>query len=104
MATTDQSAFIKDLVLAKFRSFSEFKKWLATTGIVRTNGQIFSKGLNLKEILNRVTPQQASAIITAMEPLADVAYKPAYDQDQIDEVSELIADIGKEVNSWTFIK
>lgn len=103
MATTEQSAFIKDLVLAKFRTFSEFKKWLATTGIVRTNGQIFSKSLNLKEILNRVTTQQASAIITAMEPLTDVTYKTAYDQDQIDEVSELIADIEKKAESWTFI-
>lgn len=103
MATTEQQAFIKDLILAKFRTFSEFKKWLATTGIVRTNGQIFSKSLNLKEISNRITPAQASAIITAMEPLADVTYKSGYDQEQIDDVDQIMSSIVQEVESWTFI-
>lgn len=103
MATTEQQTFITDLILAKFRTFSEFKKWLATTGIVRTNGQIFSKGLNLKEISNRITPAQASAIITAMQPLADVSYKSAYDQEQIDDVDQIMASIVQEVESWTFI-
>lgn len=103
MATTEQQTFIKDLILAKFRTFSEFKKWLATTGIVRTNGQIFSKSLNLKEIGNRITPAQATAIITAMQPLTDVTYKSGYDQDQIDEVDMLMAEIKSEVESWTFI-
>lgn len=102
MATTQQSAFIKDLILAKFRTFSEFKKWLATTGIVRTNGQIFSKSMNLPEIMNRVTPAQATAIITAMEPLADVTYKSAYEPDAIEEVGALMAAIDQEVQSWTF--
>ena len=103
MATTEQQAFITDLILAKFRTFSEFKKWLATTGIVRTNGQIFSKGLNLKEISNRITPAQASAIITAMQPLADVTYKSGYDQEQIEDVDQIMSSIVQEVESWTFI-
>ncbi len=104
MATPQQSEFIKDLTLAKFRNFREFKKWLATTGIVRTNGQIFSKSLNLKEILNRITTQQASQIIDSMQPLPDVPYKTAYDQDQIDEVSRILNKIDEEVNSWTFTR
>jgi len=102
MATTDQATFIKDLVLQKHRNFSEFKKWLATTGIVRTNGQIFSKSLNLKEILNRVTPAQATAMIDALQPMQDVPYKTAYDQDSIDSVAQLMSDIDKEINSWIF--
>lgn len=102
MATTEQSAFIKDLILTKFRTFSEFKKWLATTGIVRTNGQIFRKSMNLPEIMNRVTTAQASAIITAMEPLSDVTYKTAYDQEAIEEVGQLMTAIDREVQSWTF--
>lgn len=103
MATTEQATFIKDLILAKFRNFSEFKKWLATTGIVRTNGQIFSRSLNLKEILNRVTPAQGSAIIAAMQPLADVTYKTAYDPDAIEEVDQIMTTIEEEIQSWTFI-
>lgn len=103
MATKDQSAYIKDLILAKFRTFSEFKKWLATTGIVRTNGQIFSQGLNLNDILNRVSTSQASSIIDAMTPLGDVSYKTAYDQEQAVEVDEILTQIRQEVESWTFI-
>jgi len=102
MATQDQAEYIKDLVLSKHRNFLEFKKWLATTGIVRTNGQIFSKSLNLKEILNRITATQATAIIDSLQPLPDVAYKSAYDQESIDTVSALMADIDKEINSWIF--
>lgn len=102
MATTEQQTFIKDLILAKFRTFSEFKKWLATTGIVRTNGQIFSKGLSLKEISNRITPAQASAIISALQPLEDVSYKTAYDSDAIEKVGSLMASIDREIQSWTF--
>jgi hypothetical protein len=102
MATTEQSTFIKDLILAKFRTFLEFKKWLATTGIVRTNGQIFSKSMALPEIMNRVTPAQATAIISAMEPLSDVTYKSAYEPDAIEEVGALMAAIDEEVQSWTF--
>lgn len=103
MATIDQAAFIKDLVLQKHRNFAEFKKWLATTGIVRTNGQIFSRSMNLKEIMNRVTTKQASAIIEAMQALQDVTYKTAYDPEQVTEVNQLLADIKKETESWTFI-
>lgn len=101
-ATTAQSDFIKDLVLKKFGTFSDFKKWLATTGIVRTNGQIFSKSMNLVEIVNRITTTQATAIIEAMDPLQDVSYKSAYDQEQIDEVESILSEIKEEVGSWTF--
>lgn len=101
-ATSQQSDFIKDIVLAKFRTFAEFKKWLATTGIVRTNGQIFKKSLNLVQIMNRITTKQASDIITAAEGLEDVEYKAAYDQEQIDEVNAIMAEIKQEVSSWTF--
>lgn len=102
MATKQQSDYIKDLVLKKFGVFKEFKKWLATTGIVRTNGQIFKKSLNLVQINNRLTTAQASALITEMESLQDVSYRDAYDQEQIDEVNQLVNDIKIEVNSWTF--
>lgn len=102
MATTQQSDFIKDLVLKKFGTFREFKKWLATTGIVRTNGQIFTKSLNLVQLTTRITDSQASVVITEMENMADVTYKDKYDQEQIDEVNALMADIKKEVESWTF--
>lgn len=103
MATQDQTVYIKDLVLAKFRTFSEFKKWLATTGIVRTNGQIFSKSMNLNEILNRVSASQATSIITAVNLIVDVTYKTAYDSDQAAEVDEILTEIKQEVQSWTFI-
>ena len=103
MATREQGDFIKDLVLQKFRVFAEFKKWLATTGIVRTNGQIFKRSMNLVQILNRITPAQATEIITLMEQMEDVEYKEAYEQEQIDEVNSLIAEIKKEVSSWTFV-
>jgi hypothetical protein len=102
MATVDQQAYIKDLVLKKFGTFSDFKKWLATTGIVRTNGQIFAQSLNLVEISNRITPAQATAIIEALTPLEDLNYKTSYEQDQIDEVSALLKEIDEEVQSWTF--
>lgn len=102
MATREQSDFIKDLVLQKFRVFAEFKKWLATTGIVRTNGQIFKQGMNLVQIMNRVTPKQATEIITLMERMEDVEYREAYEQEQIDEVNALITEIKEEVSSWTF--
>ena len=102
MATREQGEFITDLVLQKFRVFAEFKKWLATTGIVRTNGQIFKRSMNLVQILNRITPNQASEVITLMEAMEDVEYKEAYEQEQIDEVNALLADIKKEVSSWTF--
>lgn len=102
MATREQSEFITDLVLRKFRIFAEFKKWLATTGIVRTNGQIFKQSMNLVQILNRITPKQASEIITAAEAMEDVEYKTAYDQEQIDEVAAIMADIKQEVETWTF--
>ena len=103
MATSDQSVFIKDLVLAKFGIFSEFKKWLATTGIVRTNGQIFSQSLDLTTIMNRITPAQATAIIEAAQPLADLNYKKAYEREQIEEVAAILSKIEEEVKSWTFI-
>lgn len=103
MATQDQASFIKDLILAKFRTFSEFKKWLATTGVVRTNGQIFTRGINLNEIINRISASQASAVIDLMTPLADVTYKSGYDQEQIDQVDLILGSIKKEVESWTFI-
>lgn len=102
MATTEQSAFIKDLVLQKFRTFAEFRKWLGTSGIVRTNGQIFKQGVNLLNVTNRITPKQASEIITEVQKLPDIEYKTAYDQEQVDEVNELIADIRKGIDSWTF--
>lgn len=102
MATREQGEFITDLVLQKFRVFAEFKKWLATTGIVRTNGQIFKRSMNLVQILNRITPNQASEVITLMETMEDVEYKEAYEQEQIDEVHALMAEIKKEVSSWTF--
>jgi hypothetical protein len=101
-ATREQSDFIKDLVLQKFRVFAEFKKWLATTGIVRTNGQIFKQSMNLVQISNRITPKQATEIITEMEQMEDVEYKEAYDQEQIDEVAAIMAEIKQEVSSWTF--
>lgn len=103
MATVDQASYIKDLVLAKHRNFSEFKKWLATTGIVRTNGQIFSQSFNLKEILNRITPAQATAIIEAMKQLPDVSYKTAYEREQIEQVAATLKKIEEEIKSWTFI-
>lgn len=103
MATTDQATFIKDLILAKHRTFADFKKWLAKTGIVRTNGQIFSQSLDLPSIMNRVTTAQATAIIEAMQQLDDVKYKSAYDPEQIQKVSTILAGIDQEVNSWTFI-
>lgn len=102
MATKQQSEFITDLVLAKFRTFAEFRKWLGGSGIVRTNGQIFKQGVNLLNVTNRITEKQASEIITEVQKLPDVEYKDAYDQEQIDEVNELIADIRKGVESWTF--
>lgn len=104
MATVEQASFIKDLVLQKQRDFSTFKKWLATTGIVRTNGQIFSRSLNLKEIVNRVTVSQASQIIAAMQLLPDVTYESVYSADQVAEVNAIIGEIEKEVESWTFIQ
>lgn len=101
-ATKEQSEFIKDLVLNKFAVFSEFKKWLATTGIVRTNGQIFKRSMNLIQIMNRVTKNQASEIITAMQLLDDIQYQDKYDQESIEEAETLLADIKREVSSWTF--
>lgn len=101
-ATRQQSEFITDLVLAKFRTFAKFRKWLGTTGIVRTNGQIFKQGVNLLNITNRITQKQASEIITEAQKLEDVEYRDAYEQEQIDEVNSLLADIGKEIESWTF--
>lgn len=101
-ATKQQSSFITDLVLAKFRTFAEFKKWLGGSGIVRTNGQIFKQGVNLLNITNRITEKQASEIITEVTKLEDVEYKGAYDQEQIDEVNDLLAEIKKEVQLWTF--
>lgn len=103
MATTDQATFIKDLILTKFRNFGEFKKWLATTGIVRTNGQIFKNSMDLPTIMNRITTAQGSAIIEAMQPLDDVKYKSAYEPEQIEKVSTILAGIDQEVDSWTFI-
>ena len=103
MATKDQSAFITDLILAKFSTFADFKKWLATTGIVRTNGQIFKKGVNLPTIMNRITTAQGTAIINAMQELPDLNYKAAYDQEQVNEVATLMDEIKKEIESWTFI-
>lgn len=103
MASVDQATFIKDLVLQKHRNFAEFKKWLATTGIVRTNGQIFSKSINLKETINRITPSQASAIIDSLQLLGDVPYQMAYDQDSIDKSAALMKSIDEEIQSWTFI-
>lgn len=103
MATTEQSAFIKDLILTKHRTFAEFKKWLATTGIVRTNGQIFRQSLDLPSIMNRITTAQGSAIIAALQALDDVKYKTAYDPEQIQKVSTILAGIDEEVDSWTFI-
>ena len=102
--TPDQATFITDLVLAKFRNFIEFRKWLATTGIVRTNGQIFSQGMTLVDILNRITQEQATQIITAMQQFDDVPYKTAYNQDQIDEVSAILKRIEERVKSWTFTR
>lgn len=102
MATAEQSTFIKDLILQKFRTFSEFKKWLATTGIVRTSGQIFKQSLNLTVMSNRITPKQASEIITEMQKLEDVEYKDAYDQEQAEEVEKLMNEITEEVSAWTF--
>lgn len=101
-ATTQQTDFIKDLILKKFGNFREFKKWLATTGIVRTNGQIFKQSLNLVSINNRITDVQATAMITEMEKLDDIKYKTAYDQSQVDEVNSVMAEVKKEVDSWTF--
>lgn len=103
MATTDQATFIKDLILAKFRTFAEFKKWLATTGIVRTNGQIFSQSLDLPSIMNRITTAQGTAIIEAAQQLDDVKYKTAYEPEQIQKVGTILAGIEQEVDSWTFI-
>ena len=101
-ATPDQIAYITDLVLKKFGIFREFKKWLATTGIVRTNGQIFKQSMNLVQIGNRITQLQASEIITLMESMQDLQYKDAYDQEQIDEVNRLTDEITQEVQAWTF--
>lgn len=101
-ATAQQSEFIKDLILQKFRSFSEFKKWLATTGIVRTNGQIFKESLNLPHIANRISTTQASSIITQLQTLEDVTYLQAYSEEQRNEVAEIMAEIKQEVASWTF--
>lgn len=101
-ATADQATFITDLVLQKFGTFAEFKKWLATTGIVRTNGQIFKQSLNLNNINNRITVAQAQQIIESMQTLADVGYKTKYEQEQIDEVNQILAAIDEEVQSWTF--
>lgn len=103
MATTDQATFIKDLILTKHRTFAEFKKWLATTGIVRTNGQIFRQSLDLPSIMNRITTTQGSAIITALQALDDVKYKTAYEPEQIQKVSTILDGIEREVDSWTFI-
>lgn len=101
-ATKQQSDFITDLVLAKFRTFADFRKWLGTTGIVRTNGQIFKQGVNLLNITNRITEKQASEIITEAQKLDDVEYKSSYDQEQIDEFNSLMSEIKEEVESWTF--
>ena len=101
-ATPDQTRFITDLVLQKFRDYKEFKKWLATTGIVRTAGQIFKQSINLTEMSNRITQKQASDIITEMQKLADVEYKDAYDQEQAAEAEKIMAEIREEVDSWTF--
>ena len=101
-ATAQQTRFITDLVLQKFREFREFKKWLATTGIVRTNGQIFKQSLNLTVMSNRITQKQASDIITEMQKLEDVEYKTAYDQEQAEEVEKLMKEITEEVSAWTF--
>lgn len=103
MATTDQATFIKDLILTKHRTFAEFKKWLATTGIVRTNGQIFRQSLDLPSIMNRITTAQGSAIIAALQALDDVKYKTAYEPEQIQKVSTILDGIEQEVDSWTFI-
>lgn len=101
-ATPEQTRFITDLVLQKFISFREFKKWLATTGIVRTAGQIFKQSLNLTIMSNRITQKQASDIITEMQKLDDVQYKESYDQEQAAEVEKLLSEITEEVSSWTF--
>lgn len=103
MATTDQATFIKDLILTKHRTFAEFKKWLATTGIVRTNGQIFRQSLDLPSIMNRITTAQGSAIIAALQALDDVKYKTAYEPEQIEKVRTILDGIEQEVDSWTFI-
>lgn len=103
MATTDQATFIKDLILTKHRTFAEFKKWLATTGIVRTNGQIFRQSLDLPSIMNRITTAQGSAIIAALQALDDVKYKTAYEPEQIEKVRTILDGIEQEVDLWTFI-
>lgn len=102
MATIDQQGYIKGLIERKFVDFKSFKKWLATTEIVRTNGQIFSKSINLFELGNRITNEQASAIIDLIQPLDDVTYSNQYDQETIDKVQKQIDSITKEVKSWTF--
>lgn len=101
-ATAQQSDFIKDLIIKKFRNFAEFKKWLATTGIVRTNGQIFKQSLNLAHISNRISSKQASDIITEAGKLDDVKYSEAYSEEQRAEVSKIMAEIKEEVEAWTF--
>lgn len=101
-ATPEQTRFITDLVLQKFGEYREFKKWLATTGIVRTAGQIFKQSLNLTAMSNRITQKQASDIITEMQKLDDFQYKDRYDQEQAEEVEKLMSEIREEVESWTF--
>lgn len=101
-ATAEQTRFITDLVLQKFAEFREFKKWLATTGIVRTNGQIFKQSLSLIAMSNRITQSQASEIITEMQKLEDVQYKDSYEQEQAQEVKKIMSEIEEEVSSWTF--
>lgn len=101
-ATSQQSDFIKDLIIKKFRNFAEFKKWLATTGIVRTNGQIFKQSLNLAHISNRISSKQASDIISEAGKLEDVQYADSYSEEQRVEVARLMNEIKEEVDSWTF--
>ena len=102
MATQTQSKYIADLAVLKTKEFKEVKELLVSSGIVGENAEIVNNAQSLAEITAALTDSQASQFIDVLISAKTPARDRVYSKRRVEKTSELLDDIKKTIDGWTF--
>lgn len=97
-ATASQSKFVADLAVRKTKEFKEVKEIVASLDI---GGETVDNAESLSEILNAITPYQASKIIDELNSRSEPS-RGQYSEKRIDQLNEGLQKIKENISDWDF--
>lgn len=101
MSTETQRTYIRDLAINKLKEFKEFKELLLSKGII-TEGTDTANVTTMAELLNRLSDEQASEVITALIERSEPVRDDRYSDKRVKQVIELLDEIKETIADWNF--